>query len=428
MKKIRIVLAFLLCFIFFSNNVVLAKEITNIYLGSWLYAKNTGITYLMDGVTWDGDNKILYLENANLPNLSLDDTDIDTFNNFTIYLKGNNTINDIIWFCAQSKVIITGDKNASLNVVNYNLDSSYLGSTKELHIKKVTVNYDINNTLDVSYLYEDGDGKDGFYGNIYVEEGAKLNVTYQNGYNIIFDKLYIGENVSVNLKIPEKYNIFKNGGYSFLNGVSKNDFIISDNSSKGSFSIKSKNNWENPFVDVSESSWYYSAVKYTNSNNIISGYNETIFAPNDKLTRGMLVTILYRMEGSPKNDGKSRFEDVSYDKWYAKAVKWAAENKIVNGYKNTNNFGPTDNILRQDLAVILRNYAKYKNVDVNKLADLSKFSDAQNISGYAETAVKWAVSKKVITGNGDRTLNPKGNATRAEAAAMIQKYCINIGR
>ena len=181
------------------------------------------------------------------------------------------------------------------------------------------------------------------------------------------------------------------------------------------------------FKDVKSSDWFYNAVKYTYKNNIIKGYNDTTFAPNDKLTRGMIVTILYRMEGSPNNDGKSRFTDVNSSEWYAKAIKWAVDNGIVHGYGGTSKFGPEDNIIRQDLAGILRNYAKYKGKNVNVTSDLTKFKDYKQVDSYANTSVQWAVGKGVITGNDDGTLNPKGTATRAEAAAMIQKYCNKVG-
>ncbi|MBR2240750.1 MAG: S-layer homology domain-containing protein [Clostridia bacterium] len=183
-----------------------------------------------------------------------------------------------------------------------------------------------------------------------------------------------------------------------------------------------------PFTDVSKTSWYFSAVKDMYDNNIISGLNKYTFGPNEKLTRGMIVTILWRMEGSPANDGKSRFTDVDSKAWYGQAVKWASANKIVNGYSGTTKFGPKDNILRQDLAGVLRNYAKYKGKNVNVTADLTEFKDYKQISNYAKASMEWAVGKKVITGNSKtKTLAPKGNATRAEAASMIKKYRDNIG-
>ena len=183
-----------------------------------------------------------------------------------------------------------------------------------------------------------------------------------------------------------------------------------------------------PFKDVAIDDWFYNAVKYTYSNKMISGYNSTTFAPNDKVTRGMMVTILYKMEGSPAVSGNSKFSDVKSTEYYAKAVKWATDKGIVHGYGGTNKFGPNDNIIRQDLAGILRNYAKYKKKNVNVTADLTKFKDYKKVDSYANASVQWAVGKGVITGNTDGTLAPKGNATRAEAAATIQKYCNKVGR
>ena len=192
----------------------------------------------------------------------------------------------------------------------------------------------------------------------------------------------------------------------------------------------SASNCENKnFSDVYSTDWFYNAVKFAYTNKMMSGYadNKT-FGPNDKLTRGMMVTILYKMEGSPVISGKSKFSDVKSTEYYAKAVKWATDKGIVHGYSGTNKFGPNDNIIRQDLAGILRNYAKYKNKNINITSSLKKFKDYKKIDSYANASMQWAVGKGVITGNSDGTLNPKGTATRAEAAAMIQKYCNKVGK
>lgn len=185
----------------------------------------------------------------------------------------------------------------------------------------------------------------------------------------------------------------------------------------------------NPFKDVKETNWYFDAVKYVYENNIIKGYSDTVFAPNDKLTRGMLVTILHRMEGSPKVTGKSKFSDVQDSaKYYYNAVIWATQNKIVSGYNN-GKFGATDYITREQLAVILYKYAKYKGKNVSKTSDLKGFTDVDKIGSYALTQVKWAVGVGIINGNTKtKTINPKGNATRAEVATMIMNYCIKVGR
>ena len=161
---------------------------------------------------------------------------------------------------------------------------------------------------------------------------------------------------------------------------------------------------------------------------ILKGYNETQFGPNDKLTRGQLVTILYRMEGEPSITGKTQFKDVQdTNQYYYKAVKWAADKQIVSGYAD-GRFAPNDNVTREQLAVILWKYARYKGKDTSKTNDLKGFGDVNKISSWATVQVKWAVGAGVITGNADKTLNPQGNATRAECATMMEKYCKKVGR
>ena len=256
---------------------------------------------------------------------------------------------------------------------------------------------------------------------ITLEEGekTKLEVTY-NPTNTNDDKTVKW--------IPYDSSIASVDNKGNVTGVKKGSTCVwAQVGSKTTICYITVKEW-NQFKDVKSSDWFYNAVKYTYKNNIIKGYSDTIFAPNDKLTRGMIVTILYRMEGSPSNNGVSKFSDVDSKEYYAKAVKWAVDNGIIHGYGGTNKFGPNDNILRQDLAGILRNYAKYKKKNVNVTSDLSKFKDYKKIDSYANSSMQWAVGKGVITGNTDGTLNPKGNATRAEAAAMIKKYCDKIGR
>ena len=187
------------------------------------------------------------------------------------------------------------------------------------------------------------------------------------------------------------------------------------------------------FNDVQENSWYANSVKYVYENGIMTGLNETTFAPSRNLTRGMMVMLLYKMEGQPKVEGTPTFPDIQdSSKYYYKAVKWASDNKIVTGYEN-GNFGPTDNITRTQLAVILYRYAQYKGKDVSIKSDLSQFPDNKDVANWAKVAVIWAVEKGIITGNvnkqtGVKTLDPKQNATRAQVATMMERYCKNIGR
>lgn len=180
-----------------------------------------------------------------------------------------------------------------------------------------------------------------------------------------------------------------------------------------------------PFSDVNQNDWHYSAVKYAYQNKIVSGTTDTTFSPDMKITRGMLVTMLYKMEGSPKVSGSSKFPDVQDSKmYYYKAVIWASTNKIVNGYSSGTNKGkfvPDNNITREELAAMLKNYCIYKKKYKATKADYSKFSDKSKISSWALSAMDWAIGNSVITGSNGK-VNPLGTATRAEAVSMLYKY------
>lgn len=184
-------------------------------------------------------------------------------------------------------------------------------------------------------------------------------------------------------------------------------------------------NKELPFIDVKKGDWYYNAVEYTYKNGIISGATDTEFRPTKNITRGMIVTILWRMEGKPKVTGIEDFPDVT-GQYYYDAVRWAAKDKIVSGY-NSGKFGPNDSITREQLAVILNNYAKYKGKNVNVTANTNKYVDWYKVTGYARPAMNWAVAKGIITGKYNGTkVDPQGTASRAEAAGMIYNYCTKI--
>ena len=181
-----------------------------------------------------------------------------------------------------------------------------------------------------------------------------------------------------------------------------------------------------PFTDIPSNSWYEGAVKYVYENNIIKGYNEYTYKPEDKLTRAMLVTVLYRMEGSPEVSGVSKFPDVQdTSEYYYSAVKWATQNGVVSGYDN-GRFGPLDYITREQLSVMLNNYCRYKGKYKATATDLLKYKDGEKVSEFAKWGMNWAVGSGVITGTTYGYLNPQGTATRAEAASMIYKYCLNI--
>ena len=176
-----------------------------------------------------------------------------------------------------------------------------------------------------------------------------------------------------------------------------------------------------PFADVSSSDWFYNDVRYVYEKGIMDGTGADRFSPNAPLTRAMIVTILYRMAGSPSVSGSSDFTDVAAGKWFAKAVAWAAANGIVNGY-GSGLFGPNDPVTREQLAAILYRYAVYGGMTAVTLEEnLGGFADTAQLSAYAIQAMNWAVGQGLINGSGSN-LVPKAQATRAQVAAIIHRY------
>ena len=177
----------------------------------------------------------------------------------------------------------------------------------------------------------------------------------------------------------------------------------------------------NPFTDVSEKDWFYSDVMFVYENGLMLGTSKTLFSPHGTATRGMMATILWRMEGSPVPKGKNSFTDVEAGKWYADAITWTAENGIFAGY-GKDKFGPDDPITREQLAAIFYRYADYKGYDLTVKGDLDKFKDADKITDYAKTAMQWAVGSGLVKGKSGNLLDPQGTATRAEIAAMLHRF------
>ena len=174
------------------------------------------------------------------------------------------------------------------------------------------------------------------------------------------------------------------------------------------------------FTDVRTNDWFAGAVEYVVNNGLFSGVSDTSFAPNEPVTRGMLVTVLWRAAGEPSASA-SAFSDVPADAWYAKAVAWANASGIVQGY-DASTFAPDDRITREQLAAIFQRYAGFKGMETSGRGDLSQFGDTGALSGWAQEGVSWAVGAGLISGKGDGVLDPQGATTRAEAAAILQRF------
>lgn len=183
-------------------------------------------------------------------------------------------------------------------------------------------------------------------------------------------------------------------------------------------------NWEEepamPFVDVNEGDWFYDVVLYAYENGLMTGTSADAFAPNQTTTRGMIVSMLARLEGVTSAEDAG-FADVADNDWYATAVNWAASVGVVNGYED-NTFRPNAPITREQMAAILYNYADYKGYDVSARADLSDYADAASISSWAEDVLAWANAEGLINGMTATTIDPQGATTRAQTAAMFERF------
>ena len=182
-----------------------------------------------------------------------------------------------------------------------------------------------------------------------------------------------------------------------------------------------------PFTDVKADDWFYEAVKYAYDNKLMDGTSSTTFAPLMTTNRAMIVTILWRLEGSPVVNYAMNFSDVESGVWYTEAVRWAAAEGIVKGYSDTV-FAPDDTVTREQLATILYRYAEYKEYDVSAKDDLTTFADGSTVSTWAADGMTWAVGAQLITGKDGGKLDPTGTATRAEVATILMRFCENVAK
>ena len=179
---------------------------------------------------------------------------------------------------------------------------------------------------------------------------------------------------------------------------------------------------------MKEADWFFDGVKFANRNGLFNGTAVDTFSPDDAMTRAMLVTVLWRLDGKTEATKASSFVDVPANEYYTDAVAWAAENGIVNGVDATH-FAPNDEVTREQIAAILFRYAENKGVDTSKRADLNAFPDANKVSDYAKDALAWANAEGLVKGskeNGKDYLDPTGSATRAQVATILARYAQNV--
>ncbi len=180
-----------------------------------------------------------------------------------------------------------------------------------------------------------------------------------------------------------------------------------------------------PFTDLNLQLWYHDGIHYCVEHGLMNGFPNNLFVPHGDTTRAQIVTILYRLEGTPEVNGAQVFDDVVLGQWYSEAVEWANGCGVVEGYGN-GEFRPDTPISREQMATILYRYAKLKGYDVSATADLSAFTDAATVSSWAIEGMSWANAAGLVTGMGNGILNPLGNTERCQAAALLQRFCMNV--
>jgi len=183
---------------------------------------------------------------------------------------------------------------------------------------------------------------------------------------------------------------------------------------------------ETTFADIKKDDWHYESVKYVYENNLMEGTGNG-FEPESKMTRAMLVTVLYRMANPEEKANNHNFADVPEGQWYSDAVSWAADNNIVKGVSE-NKFAPDEDITREQLALIIYRYAKIQGFDADGASNLENFTDAKGVSDWALDAMKWAIKTELVNGTSETTLSPKATATRAQVAAILMRFCENVAK
>ena len=258
--------------------------------------------------------------------------------------------------------------------------------------------------------------------NLEVDDEYKFKVTFNPSNSL-------NRNVKWTSSKPDIVQINENGIKAMKAGTSVVTAITEDGNKTASCTVTVTGTGEAlTFNDVKKADWFYKAVKFAYEKGIIKGYNKNQFGPQDKVTRGQLVTMLYRLEKEPDTKSlKNNFEDVKEGEYYTNAVKWANANGIVKGYGGTKKFGPNDPIIRQDLAIILNRFYEYKGkTKTNSNLQLTNFKDYKTVSDYALASVKWTAENGIITGqtlpDGSKQIAPLANTTRAEVSTMLMRY------
>ena len=342
---------------------------------------------------------------------------------------------ELEWKSSDEKVATVNDKGV-VNAVSRGqaeITANATDGSGKYASCKVTVNSTVINVTDITKFASEHPYENNCSDSwIYTKQGAsKLEVIFSKETEVEdkFDFLYIYDQDG---KEVGKYTGTQLAGQSItVNGNTVKVKLVSDGQGTAyGFSVTKiseiTESVEEKFTDVQQGAWYVSAVQYAYDNGIMGGKSETVFAPEANLTRAEFATVLYSQSGKPAVTYRPVFKDVEKGAWYSNPVLWAYDNSIVSGYAN-GNFGTSDNITREQLALMMYKYAKTKGYDTTAESGmLQKFSDEAQISTWAREAIQWAASHGIMSGKGNGAdgkplLDPQGNATRAECAAMMKK-------
>lgn len=343
------------------------------------------------------------------------------------------------------------ENNGTIEIVGGNKDytATISGSSKTIKVKnsltdkniKVTVNGEsktIEPSKDATFTYTKPSSGGSSGGSSSGKTTYKVTTSAVNngGVNASPSNAEKGAAITITLSPDKGYKLDKltvtDGSGKTVSTVKKSDTVYTFTMPASAVKVgvsyvkATETPSETKFNDVSANDWFASAVDYVTGKGMMNGTADNTFSPKANTTRGMVVTVLYRLENQPSTSAAS-FTDVASGAYYANAVAWANANGIVSGY-GSGKFGPNDKVTREQLAAILYRYAQYKKYDVSVGEDTNilSYDDAQSISSYAIPAIQWACGAGVVTGKSGSKLDPKGNATRAEVAAMLMRFCENV--
>ena len=325
------------------------------------------------------------------------DGNTENVGTYPIYVKPLS-INDFIRFKFMMKVMFVNSAQLILKDGTFRV---YEESPEEPPTRPSTTYYTITASV--------GEG-----GDISPKGSVRVARRSDKTFKITADEGYVIKDVLVNGESIGKVN-----SYTFEN-ITKHATI------EALFSPVEPEEWENPFEDVNEDDWFYKAVEFCVKKGIFTGMTENSFQPDTHVTRAMFVTILGRLYGINIADYKTKvFDDVDLGQWYSPYVQWALENEIVKGYSEKT-FGPNDKITREQMCSIIVRYCEYAKIELKGLIDEVKFEDDAMISSWAKEYVKESQMANLIQGIGNNRFNPLGNASRAEAAIILMRLIQNV--